>query len=157
MARKTPDKQRPQATGAARKARAVALVAAGARVADAAQAVGLTRQTVSEWTNAGEGREQLQRIIDHAIDATGQKLAAVATEAVDVLVDVMRTGANDGDRLNAAKYLCDRVLGKPQGRVEVDGKVTTTSADALERLPTKELARRLLAVIDVESEEEDKT
>lgn len=156
MAPKKPDKRRPQATGAARKARAVALVATGARVVDAAQAVGLTRQTVSEWTNGGEGREQLQRIIDRAIDATGHKLAAVATEAIDVLVDVMRTGANDADRMNAAKYLCDRVLGKPQGRVEVDGKVTTGTVDAFETLPTRELARRLLAVIDVSGEEGEK-
>lgn len=94
--------------------------------------------------------------MQRAVDEASSKLASVAVEAVSVLVEAMREAPMYADRIRAATYLCDRTLGKPQARVEVDGQLATGSVEAFETLPTKELARRLLAVIDVSEEEGDK-
>ena len=43
---------------------------------------------------------------------TRDQLADLASDAVLCLAEVMRDGEKDGDRINAAKYVLDKVLGK---------------------------------------------
>lgn len=56
------------------------------------------------------------RVVDSKLtgakNVTRDQLADLASDAVLCLAEVMRDGEKDADRINAAKYVLDKVLGK---------------------------------------------
>lgn len=63
-----------------------------------------------------------------------------SAEALDVLVEVMRTG-KPGERLLAAREILDRAYGKPSQAVDFADKATMTLVDLLAGLPATGGAR----------------
>ena len=65
---------------------AVDLLAAGATLSDTSQAIGVARQTVSEWTNNGVGfGAELKRLRRELWDEHSQRLRALVPKALDVI------------------------------------------------------------------------
>lgn len=153
---RAPDKTRQNPTVQPRKAKAIALVAAGLSSSATARQLGVSRQTVSQWSNDADGRAQIhqasQEISARIAGGVSEQLTSAACDAIDVLAHIMRHASNDGDRIRAAIYLCDRVLGKVASHVVASQQVSARISDSLEALPTTELARRLLAIVNSSEE-----
>lgn len=153
-----PHETRRKPTVELRRAKAVALVASGVSNAETARRMGVSRQTVSEWMNAPDGHVRVQQTADEiarsVVSSVSATLAAAAIEAVDALVDMMRRAPNTSDRIRAAIYLCDRGFGKSTGISQAHQGAVGGATAAFERLPTRELARRLLETMELSDDDD---
>src|SRR6476619_6869259 len=77
---------------------------------------GVQRKLNDYRRSVEEAYEAEFKVVDSKLSGaktvTRDQLADLASDAVLCLAEVMRDGEKDGDRINAAKYVLDKVLGK---------------------------------------------
>ncbi|MCK6552684.1 helix-turn-helix domain-containing protein, partial [Myxococcota bacterium] len=83
------------------RARARAMLIAGARVKDIARAVGVHPDTVSHWRSEPEFKAALEEAQKDVVSRAKNVLVRAAEEAVEQVLACMREGAED-QRLRAA-------------------------------------------------------
>lgn len=121
------------------QAAAVDLLAAGRTVSETAQAVGVVRQTVSEWLNQHHGfRAELNRRRQELWDGVTDRLRALLPKALDVVA-----GALDGENALAAALHVLKGCGA-YGLRAPSGPTTAEDAELEERERTRERNRRAM-------------
>lgn len=114
--------------------------------ADAARAIGLTPGTVYNWPN--------KDIVNHAVELAQldgvriaqERLKRLLQDAVDAIADEVRGARRGAKRLDAAREVLDRVMGRPTQKVdqhtEHSGEVTVRQLD-VDKLSDETLAELL--------------
>jgi predicted transcriptional regulator len=91
------------------KQMAVVLTVAGYDQRRIAQQLGVSQPTISRWLRQPQA-DQYQRFLTHQlVDGAVLLLRRYAIEAVETLVQVMRTADSHKTRLDAAKAILDRI------------------------------------------------
>jgi predicted transcriptional regulator len=91
------------------KQMAVVLTVAGYDQRRIAQQLAVSQPTISRWLRQPEAEQYHRFLGEHLINGAILLLRTYAIEAVETLVDVMRTTASDKTRLDAAKAILDRI------------------------------------------------
>lgn len=126
---------------AARRARALEMLAGGTPVPEVAKAVGVSKSTVQNWQSQGRAEilaaadERVAGIVDGAVEAR-KRLAEATPKAVEVVLELMDDDAPDAAcaavRLRAAMAVLDR-----------GGVPVLTKLEHSEAPPDDETLRRL--------------
>jgi len=105
---------------------AILLLAKGETVTATAAAVGVTRQTVSEWLNRdADFRAELNRVRKETLDAGADKLRGMLQKALDAL----QAGFDSEDLSTRERAQLGMALLKNVGLVQRASAVGSTNAD----------------------------
>ena len=97
------------ATLSAEKVQAIHLLVAGHTIPEAANQVGVRRETVWRWTKEPAVAEAVAAGRMEILEQVGQRLVYASCYAVDVLCELMRDrNASAGERIKAAVAVLDR-------------------------------------------------
>lgn len=95
------------------------LAASGRSMLDISRALNIGLKEVSVWLKTDEAKIEITNLsrvnTDHELEVSSLK--GVALQAVFTLQELMLRGSSENVRLNAAKEVLDRVLGKSTTRV----------------------------------------
>jgi|LSQX01.1.fsa_nt_gb murein DD-endopeptidase MepM/ murein hydrolase activator NlpD len=110
----------------ANQEQAILLLAKGETVTATAAAVGVTRQTVSEWLNRdADFRAELNRVRKETLDAGADKLRGMLQKALDAL----QAGFDSEDLSTRERAQLGMALLKNVGLVQRASAVGSTNAD----------------------------
>jgi hypothetical protein len=110
----------------ANQEQAILLLAKGETVTATAAAVGVTRQTVSEWLNRdADFRAELNRVRKETLDAGADKLRGMLQKALDAL----QAGFDSEDLSTRERAQLGMALLKNMGLVQRASAVGSTNAD----------------------------
>jgi predicted transcriptional regulator len=133
------------------KQMAVVLTVAGYDQRRIAEQLGVSQPTISRWLRDPQA-DQYQRVLtQQLVDGAVLLLRRYAIEAVETLVEVMRTANSHKTRLDAAKAILDRIgLNTAIDLIEQQDAAETNAERAEEDQPL--LARFRASPIDIQHE-----
>ena len=111
---------------------AIAAMLSSRTYADAAERIGVGRATIHRWLSEPNFRSAFRRAKRELTEAAVAKIHAATGEAVDVLVNVARSGRRDADRVRAATTILDHAYRGLEEAETLHGTANTA--------PTKDFA-----------------
>ena len=89
--------------------RALVLLVQGKTHREAAEAAGVSRARVSQWTKESPFRERLEQATTAQVSVEVRRLRSNVRMAINTLCDLAENAASENVRLNAAREILDRV------------------------------------------------
>jgi hypothetical protein len=149
----------------------VSSIARGESISEAARIAGIARNTGRAWLKRGkisdaiayekDAREETRVKVTQQYQATrtqviltevDEKLKVAAVKAVDVIIDIMKNGKRDVDRLAA----CDRVIklaGITEKQTIAQGTERITTPRGLSEEMADSIRKRILGIVEAKEEE----
>lgn len=103
-----------------RKEKVITMMMEGNGITETAKIVGIARQTIYDWMELEEFKEELDKRRRDIVSKANNMILNKLTTCTDELIKIATEGKSEKVRSDTAAYLIDRILGKTTTKIETN-------------------------------------